>query len=124
MVTISRDILVFNSGTSDQRIVQDVLNRGPYHTITTSNTLEALKFLHKREFNLIIACLGDALDWNMVSTIHAASKKAPILAIIPENSQIDPRQILQAGVWKVITTPVREEELSNVLQKLDPCINP
>lgn len=118
MVTVSRDILVFNSEASDQRMVQNILNRSPYHTITTSNTLEALKFLHKREFNLIIACLGSSLDWNMVSTLRSASKKAPILAIIPGNSQIDPRQILQAGIWRVLMSPFEEEELSNILEKL------
>jgi DNA-binding response OmpR family regulator len=101
-------------------MVQAILSQTSYNIITTSNILEALRFLHKQEFNLIIACLGSALDWNMVSTVRTASKKAPILAIIPGNSEFDPREVLRSGVWRVLMSPFEEEELSNILQKLAP----
>lgn len=117
------DILVLNYEESDQRRVEAFLSQTSYNTITVSNTLQALKFLRQKEFNLIIVCLGPAFDWNMVSTLRSASKKVPILAIIPGKPEINPRQLLQSGVWKILMSPFEEEELANILQKLPHSIN-
>jgi DNA-binding response OmpR family regulator len=120
MSSVSREILVLYHEESDQRTLPAILGQSPFSTITTSNTLEALKFLHKGRIDLIIVCLGAAFDWNTVSTLRSACRKAPILAILPGNSEIDPREVLQAGVWKILMSPFEEEELSNILKKLAP----
>lgn len=113
-----RDILILNDEESDRGRVETVLRQTSYHTALASNTLQALKFLRQKEFDLIIVGLGPAFDWSTVTTLRSAAKKAPILAIVSGKGEIDAKQLLQSGVWQILMSPFEEEALEEILKKL------
>lgn len=107
------NILVVDDDKNTRRLIQEVLKKAGYNTMTANNGVEALEMLDKEHIDLIVLdIMMPQMDgYELTETLRGGNSEIPILMVSAKQLPEDKKRGFLVGTDDYITKPIDEEEM-------------
>ena len=113
-------ILVVDDERVVRQVITDMLSELGHESITAESGLEGLETFRKERFDLVLTDLGmpGMNGLQLARLMRSIDDQTPIVLLTGWGDTIDEEEAKRHGIWKVISKPVRMDELKDLIASL------
>ncbi|HOF02111.1 MAG TPA: ATP-binding protein [Spirochaetota bacterium] len=113
------DILIVEDNETNYKLLQIIINKLGGHAVVAKNGLEALEFVKKKHFDVILMDIQMPImnGYDATIRIREAGVDTPIVAVSANMFKDEIDRALSSGMNSYLTKPYKKEEIINVLNQ-------
>ena len=113
-------ILIVDDERVVRQVITDMLSELGHESITAESGLEGLGTFRKERFDLVLTDLGmpGMNGLQLARLMRSIDDQTPIVLLTGWGDTIDEEEAKRHGIWKVISKPVRMDELRDLIASL------
>lgn len=113
-------VLIVDDEKVVRQVITDMLSELGHESVTAENGLEGLETFRKERFDLVLVDLGmpGMNGLQLARLMRSIDDQTPIVLLTGWGDTIDEEEVGRHGIWKVISKPVRMEELRDLIASL------
>ena len=106
-------IMVVEDDPNSRRLMETVLNRGGYETVSACDGAKALDLMDKKHIDAILLdVMMPVMDgYELLDTLRSGGSNVPVLMVTAKESAADKHHAFRLGTDDYLVKPVDEEEM-------------